>query len=126
MQRYEKIAYYASFIYTLYHLLQLNVTYCQLCAVLFGNLEYFYYLCIMKEQQINSTSKPAMRAYGRMELASLYSPYTTPRHAWRKLQEWIESHPTLSHDLAETGYDGRQRTFTPAQVHLIFTAIGVP
>ena len=80
----------------------------------------------MKEQQINSTSKPVMRAYGRMELASLYSPYTTPRHAWRKLQEWIESHPTLSHDLAETGYDGHQRTFTPAQVHLIFTTIGVP
>ena len=41
MQRYEKIAYYASLLYTLYHLLQLNVTYCQLYDILFGNLEYF-------------------------------------------------------------------------------------
>ena len=74
----------------------------------------------MKESQNLS------RSYGRMELASLYSPFTTPRHAWRKLQEWIGSHPTLLHDLEATGYDGRQRTFTPAQVRLIFAAIGAP
>ena len=80
----------------------------------------------MNQTHTNPNTKPAARSYGRMELASLYSPYTTPRHAWRKLQEWMESHPTLSHDLAETGYDSRQRTFTPAQVQLIFTAIGVP
>ena len=41
MQRYEKIAILASIYYYLYHLLQLNVTYCQLYAVLFGYLDYF-------------------------------------------------------------------------------------
>ena len=67
-----------------------------------------------------------IRTYGRMELAQRYVPYATSRHAWRKLQEWMQSHPTLLDDLRATGYNGRQRSFTPAQVHLIFAALGVP
>ena len=67
-----------------------------------------------------------LRSFGRMELACLYSPYTSPRHAWRRLQDWMTSHPTLLDDLAATGYTSRQRTFTPAQVRLIFSALGEP
>ena len=76
----------------------------------------------MKEHEKNSNP----RSFGRMELACLYSPYTTPRHAWRRLQDWMASHPTLLRDLAGTGYNPRQRIFTPAQVHLIFSALGEP
>ena len=76
----------------------------------------------MKEHENNSNP----RSFGRMELACLYSPYTTPRHAWRRLQDWMASHPTLLRDLAGTGYNPRQRIFTPAQVHLIFSALGEP
>ena len=67
-----------------------------------------------------------LRSFGRTELAILYSPHTTPRHAWRRLRDWMSSHPTLLNDLAATGYTTHQRTFTPAQVALIFTALGEP
>lgn len=67
-----------------------------------------------------------LRTYGRTELALLYSPFSSPRHAWRKLQDWMASHPTLLHDLFATGYTAHQRSFTPAQVQLIFAALGAP
>ena len=66
------------------------------------------------------------RSFGRMELACRYSPCSSPRHAWRRLQDWMSSHPTLMTDLSATGYTSRQRTFTPAQVRLIYAALGEP
>ena len=67
-----------------------------------------------------------LHTFGRMELACRYSPQTSPRHAWRRLQDWMTSHPTLMRDLAATGYNPRHRTFTPAQVRLICQALGEP
>ena len=67
-----------------------------------------------------------IRTYGRTELAREFSPYTTDRTAWRRLQDWMASHPTLLNDLRATGYRDSQRLFTPQQVLLIVNALGYP
>ena len=61
------------------------------------------------------------RTFGRTELAQLYFPLLTPAAAWRKLQLWLLLQPSLNH-LACL----RSRTFTPAQVKLIFEGLGEP
>lgn len=67
-----------------------------------------------------------IREYGRRELAAAYSPGVSPGAAWRKLDGWIRRAPGLTDRLAGAGYDGRSRTFTPAQVRLIVEALGEP
>lgn len=67
-----------------------------------------------------------IRAYGRTELAQCYLPHLTPEAAWNKLKIWIYIHPHLSATLLRLGYNGHQRTFTPAQVKAIFDALGEP
>lgn len=71
-------------------------------------------------------SQPALRFYGRTELARLYSPFTTDRTAWRRLQALIATTPGLSDALAQEGYRPNQRTFTPRQVALLFQTLGEP
>lgn len=75
----------------------------------------------MKEQQHFRT-----RAYGRTELAQLYSPSLAPSAAWRRLAEWIDRYPGLAERLAATGYQPGSRSWTPAQVAMIVEAIGEP
>ena len=67
-----------------------------------------------------------IRPYGRTELAQLYSPDIAPESAWKKFKRWINHHPTLSAQLRESGYNDRQRTFTPLQVTIIIEALGEP
>lgn len=67
-----------------------------------------------------------VRELGRSELASYYAPGISPQSAWKKLKLWIHRSPGLEERLAQTGYDRRQRTFTPRQVSLIIDAIGEP
>lgn len=67
-----------------------------------------------------------IRQYGRTELAQLYSPDIAPESAWKRLRLWIEHRPGLMSSLASLGYDGRTRSFTPAQVRAIVSAIGEP
>ena len=43
-----------------------------------------------------------IRAYGRTELAQCYFPSLSPQSAYRKLQSWIDYHPTLR-DRLESG-----------------------
>jgi hypothetical protein len=69
-------------------------------------------------------TESSIRFYGRTELARLYSPFTTDRTAWRRLQALIAATPGLSDGLARLGYTSRQRTFTPQQAALIFATIG--
>lgn len=66
------------------------------------------------------------RAYGRTELAQLYSPNIGPHAAWQKLKQWMAVHPTLMQQLQAEDYSPRQRTFTPDQVSLIVGALGEP
>lgn len=67
-----------------------------------------------------------IRQYGRMELAQLYCPDIQPESAWVKMKVWIREHPGLTGRLQELGYDGRTRSFTPAQVQAIADALGAP
>lgn len=67
-----------------------------------------------------------IREYGRAELAAAYCPGVCADAAWRKLKRWIDLSPGLADRLRQTGYNGNNRSFTPAQVRLIVAAIGEP
>ena len=67
-----------------------------------------------------------IKEYGRTELAIMYFPTLTPQSAWRKLREWITINRTLSDVLRLSGYNGRQRAFTPFQVQQIIEYLGEP
>ena len=58
-----------------------------------------------------------IRAFGRSELAQQYFPQISPMSAWRKFREWLVLNPSLS---------VTRRTFTPAEVQLIYTELGEP
>ena len=45
-----------------------------------------------------------IRAYGRMELAQLYSPELTDIAAYRKMKKWISLCPGLLQRLYDLGY----------------------
>ena len=45
-----------------------------------------------------------IRAYGRMELAQLYSPELTGIAAYRKMNKWIVRCPGLQERLSDLGY----------------------
>ena len=62
-----------------------------------------------------------IRSYGRTELATHYFPSMNPDAAWHKLRSWLRINPRLSHF-----YDSRRRSFTPAEVALIFAELGEP
>ena len=80
--------------------------------ITFGGFAEFLYLCTME-----TTS----RTYGRMELAQAYFPAITPRAAWKKLKSLLADIPSVSHLAALS-----RRSFLPAEVNAIFTALGRP
>ena len=61
------------------------------------------------------------RIYGRSELAQCYFPKLKPMTAWEKLKSWMHLNPRLMY-LSELP----RRTFTPAEVQLIFSELGEP
>ena len=67
-----------------------------------------------------------IRTYGRTELAQLYCPGLCPQAAFRKLNQWIDFHPTLRGSLHALVTSDKTRTYTPAQVRLIVEALGEP
>ena len=50
-----------------------------------------------------------IRAYGRMELAQLYSPELTDIAAYRKMKKWISLCPGLLQRLYDLGYESKRR-----------------
>lgn len=70
--------------------------------------------------------KSRNKSYSKGELAALYAPDIAPSSACKRLAAWMLHHPTLMSDLRQTGYEDKQRTFTPLQVRLIFDALGEP
>ena len=70
------------------------------------------------QMQNNSNN---LRTYGRMELATIYFPQLQQKCAWQKLKSWLRINPRLRH-LA----DITRRTFTPAEVTLIYAELGEP
>ena len=61
------------------------------------------------------------RVFGRSELAQCYFPELKPMTAWEKFKDWLAYNPHLQHLLALT-----RRTFTPAEVQLIYDVLGEP
>ena len=82
-------------------------------------LKFFLYLCIINQNDSNMNK--ISKTFGRTELAQMYFPRLCPEAAWHKLRQWITINPTLSH-LREL----RRRTFTPAEVQLIYAELGEP
>jgi hypothetical protein len=70
-------------------------------------------------QMQNNTN--TLRTYGRMELATVYFPQLHQKCAWQKLKSWLSINPRLRHLAAIT-----RRTFTPAEVSLIYAELGEP
>ena len=56
-----------------------------------------------------------------MELATIYFPQLQQKCAWQKLKSWLRINPRLRH-LA----DITRRTFTPAEVTLIYAELWEP
>ncbi len=67
-----------------------------------------------------------IHTYGRTELAQSYFPDLCPQAAFRKLNQWIDFHPTLRSELRALVVSDKSRTYTPAQVRLIVEALGEP
>ena len=61
------------------------------------------------------------RTFGRSELAQTYFPKLKPMTVWEKFKEWLAYNPRLR-SLAEL----TRRTFTPAEVQLIYSELGEP
>lgn len=72
----------------------------------------------------NGTIRP--RTFSNMELGCLYCPHLTPAMASRRLKEWIIYNPTLVEMLKESGWNLRNRIYTPHQVACIFKILGEP
>ena len=67
-----------------------------------------------------------LRAYGKAELAQLYSPGASRASALRLLNKYVHQAEGLLPALQRTGYTRGSRHFTRYQVKLIFEAIGEP
>ena len=65
--------------------------------------------------------EPKLKTYGRSELAQLYFPTLLQKSAWQKLKLWLTLNPALR-SLANLP----RRTFTPAEVQLIYAELGEP
>ena len=62
-----------------------------------------------------------IKTFGRSELAQQYFPTLKAMSAWKNLKSWLSINPRLRH-LA----DITRRTFTPAEVTLIYAELGEP
>ena len=62
-----------------------------------------------------------IKTFGRSELAQQYFPTLKAMSAWKNLKSWFSINPRLRH-LA----DITRRTFTPAEVTLIYSELGEP
>lgn len=72
----------------------------------------------------NGSIRP--RTFSNLELGCLYCPHLTPAMASRRLKEWIIYNPTLVEMLKESGWNPRNRIYTPHQVACIFKILGEP
>ena len=64
---------------------------------------------------------PHATSFNRTALAQRYFPDLLPLSAWAKFRRWLLTNPRLNPLLAS-----RSRSFTPAQVSLIFSELGEP
>ena len=67
-----------------------------------------------------------MRPYTKQELARLYFPDIPSHTAVNRLMRWINRCEPLREAIGETGYQPRNRLFTPRQTALICRFLGEP
>ena len=60
-------------------------------------------------------------AFKRSELAQCYFPDLKPMSAWEKFKDWLSTNARLRHILSLS-----RRTYTPAEVQLIYDVLGEP
>ena len=61
------------------------------------------------------------KTLGRTELAQLYFPYILPHSAWKKFKSLLEEDPDL-----QCISRIKRRSFTPAEVNIIYQRLGHP
>ena len=61
------------------------------------------------------------KTLGRTELAQLYFPYILPHSAWKKYKSLLEEDSDLQR-ISRV----KRRTFTPAEVNIIYQRLGHP
>ena len=88
------------------------------------DIQYLYLRKIIVISTLMETF--VIRAYGRTELAQCYFPNLSPQSAYRKLESWIDYHPTLRERLRSTSTNPHSRVYMPVQVRMIVEAIGEP
>ena len=81
----------------------------------------FFFVSLQYNNQIGITMEKTIKTFGRTELAQIYFPRLCPEAAWHKLRSWLKINPRLSHL-----YELTRRTFTPAEVRLIYAELGEP
>ena len=81
----------------------------------------FFFVPLQYNNQIGITMEKTIKTFGRTELAQIYFPRLCPEAAWHKLRSWLKINPHLSHL-----YELARRTFTPAEVRLIYAELGEP
>lgn len=67
-----------------------------------------------------------IKTYRKVEIAHLYNPGMCYVSALRTLRMWINRNEALVKALSDSGYIPSQHSFTPKQVKLIFTHLGLP
>ena len=75
---------------------------------------------------LHSMEYQTLRAYGKAELAQLYSPGASRASALRLLNKYLHATDGLLDALQRTGYTRGSRHFTRYQVRLIFEYLGEP
>lgn len=76
----------------------------------------------MKETE----EQPEVKSYTKNELAHLYNPTMCYVTSLSTLRKWINRNEKLKKELTDSGYLPSQHSFTPYQVQLIFTCLGIP
>ena len=61
------------------------------------------------------------KTLGRTELAQLYFPYILPHSAWKKFKSLLEEDPDLPR-ISQI----KRRSYTPAEVNIIYQRLGHP
>lgn len=85
-------------------------------------MNIFAYLCDTKN--FKNKEKWNLSKYALTDERN--SPNSIVRDFVRKLNQWIDFHPTLRSELHALVPSDKVRTYTPAQVQLIYNALGEP
>lgn len=67
-----------------------------------------------------------LRAYTKVELATMYSPTQCVTVALQTLSRWMRTNAMLMEELQTIGYNKYRRGFTPKEVRIIVKYLGEP